>query len=745
MIAREERPADGGRRAGMSPSRGTGPSVGATRPRRGDVRKNPSRVEPSTTAGVVLLLLLHCLICSWALAAFEDLGAGARAPAMGNAFTALADDLYAVYYNPSGLGQLERPQLSATYSRLYMGLSDGSDLGLSQLTYAHPLKRGRWGTLGTAWQRFALSDIYQESSFYLSWGKSLRRSEAGSELLAGLNLKQLNHSFRTLPEAANACDQLACNKGADPVLSRSNSKDALDADFGLLYRFPKKFQLGLMAQHVMRPDVGFSDSDKLPMNLRLGGSFKSLWMNLVGELRMEPSPAGSTDRDFILGAERYFPTLEYGQFGLRGSVGFGSREWRQMTMGLSYRINKIQFDYGFLMPVGTVKGTAGAHRVAMTFHFGAPTEEEEISRELLEQARQLRAGKGPGYGYEFVDTMRPHDINDPKLAEVRRLIEAGQFLKAHQKLQEFAADLPPEAALVRLSNRLGLAAMYYPEFPAPQAPWELMLSSSIANFLRARDRVAVLQASYALTLNPNDVKLSNFLAKMEEGVGIKGEHLPPDHPRGLIQELFYRAEAAHNRGDYDKVLAVLSDVMLLYPDNVTGLERIGSTYYIIGKYREAVSAWERAAARESNAKERESLMFYINEARRKLGMPVPAGAPAAPAAPSPAEGAGFEVPDLDRGGPDVPQIPAERPAGPAGKAPLSPEPVVRPAKRPQPRYNDPREIPTLFQKGVEHYARGEYLQATAMFMRILQIDPRNVQARKALERIQYNAPKKPVP
>ena len=31
---------------------------------------------------------------------------------------------------------------------------------------------------------------------------------------------------------------------------------------------------------------------------------------------------------------------------------------------------------------------------------------------------------------------------------------------------------------------------------------------------------------------------------------------------------------------------------------------------------------------------------------------------------------------------------------------------------------------------------GEYLQASAMFLRILQIDPQNAQARKALDRIQ---------
>ncbi len=49
---------------------------------------------------------------------------------------------------------------------------------------------------------------------------------------------------------------------------------------------------------------------------------------------------------------------------------------------------------------------------------------------------------------------------------------------------------------------------------------------------------------------------------------------------------------------------------------------------------------------------------------------------------------------------------------------------------------DPRDIDRLYQSGVEHYARGEYLQATASFMRILQIDPENAQAKKALDRIE---------
>ena len=40
---------------------------------------------------------------------FDDIGAGPRAIAMGQAFTAVADDASAAWYNPAGLTQIESP------------------------------------------------------------------------------------------------------------------------------------------------------------------------------------------------------------------------------------------------------------------------------------------------------------------------------------------------------------------------------------------------------------------------------------------------------------------------------------------------------------------------------------------------------------------------------------------------------------------------------------------------------------
>ena len=70
---------------------------------------------------------------------FLTLGVGARALAMGGAGTALSDNAYASYWNPAGLGQLTRYEVSFMHSTL-----NGED-AYDFVSYIHPLKN-RGGT-----------------------------------------------------------------------------------------------------------------------------------------------------------------------------------------------------------------------------------------------------------------------------------------------------------------------------------------------------------------------------------------------------------------------------------------------------------------------------------------------------------------------------------------------------------------------------------------------------------------------
>lgn len=681
---------------------------------------------------VLTALIITALFAGPAAAAFEENGAGARAPGLGDAFGALADDVYALHYNPAGLSQLDRKQFSAAYSRLYMGLSDGSEIGSSQFFYALPLWKGRKSrTLAFGLDRLSLTGAYTEQALTAAYGFKPLEREDGTQLMVGFAAKYLSRSFSTTPEAGSSCSGINCGGGADPVLSGAKSKSAIDADLGFLYRFPRSWQLGLDIQHLTSPNVAFSGSDKLERAINLGLAYKSLWLSLIGEVRMKKTASGSSGRDFVFAAERYFPTLDYGQFGVRGSLGVGTDDWRQLTIGASYRINKIQADYAFLIPIGAVKANSGSHRVALTFHFGAPTGDEEISRELLEQANRLRE-HGPDYGYEYKEELKPQNLNDPRLASVRALIEQRKYRAAKKELGEFALKQPLSNTLIRLSNRLNLIASYYPELPNPQDRFDSNLITSLQGFLHGGDRVAMLHASYALNMRPEDALLAHFVEEIEKAVELKADRLPADHPRSFIDELLYRVEFAHTRGNEDRVETLLKDVIELDPNSVTALERLGSVRYLAGRYLEANQIWETALKFETREKEIVALRTYIKLSTERAGGKVLPGnfVLTAPAEQEPAA-TRIEPPP-----PTAVEVPA------AASDPSAAAPIQKPRPATSAPHGDTRDIQALYMKGVEHYARGEYLQASSMFLRIIQIDPENEQARKALERLDRRKPRR---
>ncbi|MEK7786112.1 MAG: hypothetical protein AAB658_11935, partial [Chloroflexota bacterium] len=80
--------------------------------------------------------------------------------------------------------------------------------------------------------------------------------------------------------------------------------------------------------------------------------------------------------------------------------------------------------------------------------------------------------RGPEYGYEYSEELKPQDLMDPRLAGVRMLIEQRKYRLAQQALSEFALKQTLSPALLRLSNRLTMAAYYYAELPEPQDKYE---------------------------------------------------------------------------------------------------------------------------------------------------------------------------------------------------------------------------------------------------------------------------------
>jgi len=149
-----------------------------------------------------------------AATSFVGAGFGARAIGMGGAFVAVADDATAVFWNPAGLAQLERPELSmvmATISALDMyGRRDwvpvgaefqstekitdfslkSESLGVDFLSVAFPK---RVGETKTAW---ALS--YSRDGFFKESGTIADPGVPGTILGPGTAARSLSNEFTSV-------------------------------------------------------------------------------------------------------------------------------------------------------------------------------------------------------------------------------------------------------------------------------------------------------------------------------------------------------------------------------------------------------------------------------------------------------------------------------------------------------------------------------------------------------------------
>ena len=106
---------------------------------------------------------------------FLKIPVGARETALGGAFTAVADNANAVYYNPAGLNLLQSREISFTQNNFVEGVSQ------QWLAAAYPYKAGVFG-LGLNYLSISAFDAYDNAdnltgsvsaddlALYFSWG-----------------------------------------------------------------------------------------------------------------------------------------------------------------------------------------------------------------------------------------------------------------------------------------------------------------------------------------------------------------------------------------------------------------------------------------------------------------------------------------------------------------------------------------------------------------------------------------------
>jgi len=647
---------------------------------------------------VALTLLLAACYPKAAMAAYEDVGVGARVSGLGHAYTAVADDVYSVYYNPAGLATLDRPELGTTYSKLLTGLSDGSQPSNSFLAYAHPIEGGRKGTFGAGWNYFTLGGLYRESQLMASYGRGLFARTQPNRYYIGGTVKYLNRSVGGTAEASNGISNTGVAMGqADPVLQNA-SKGNLDADLGFLWRVKPRWTVGFMAQHLLAPNVGFSGDDKLGRNLKLGGAYKTPFSTLTGDVRLQSAPDGSMDKIVAVAAEKWLPTLLHGSFGVRGSLSTGSRDFRQLSFGLSYKISRMQFDYGFALPIAGMTSTSGSHRLGLTLRFGrAKQADAAFGEAILENLRDLAAVGTPDFRYQMEDlALYKRTAIDEFLRQAKLDAGAGRFADAADKLSQAVSLKPKDARLQQSLERMTTVAEIFPVVKGYQTDAaQAALYEGSLDFVAGDAKAALRKLAYAESLNAADERIEVLAKAIEAKSGVTREastaaetgKAPTMGAEKVVGGTMALMEVALRERDFERVVKLADQVLQLDPSNALAYKRLGAAHYALKHNAEALKALRSAYKLETDPESRKQVKGYLDALQSLIER---GKREAAPAKPVEARSTGLT----------------------------------------------PVEIERLYEAGVDHYAQGKLTEAAASFRRIIESEPNNTSARRALDRVQ---------
>ncbi|MCX7716017.1 MAG: type IX secretion system membrane protein PorP/SprF, partial [Endomicrobia bacterium] len=265
------------------------------------------------------------------------IGMGARQTAMANAFTAVSDDVYSIYYNPAGLGKINTGNnFSAMYAQLWPsiggeGLND-MFIGMNFLT------KSEIG-IGVSWQSRRLESVVSADTISFGGGKRIKEN-----ILAGITFKYLKFELITAE-----IDTI-------PELKNKRSKSALGIDIGLLFQL-RKIDIGFAVKNVNSPDIGLFEAAPVAMVVKAGVS-KKISDKVLVVLDLSNT---SSITEFSLGSE----VILRNNIILRGGILSSTANYSKTCLGVGLRINKIQLDYGYVIQLlGGTGNDTGTHRVS---------------------------------------------------------------------------------------------------------------------------------------------------------------------------------------------------------------------------------------------------------------------------------------------------------------------------------------------------------------------------------------------
>ena len=309
------------------------------------------------TVKIVIGVMILSAHSAWASDAgtssanFLKIGIGPRAIAMGNAQVAVADDVYATYWNPAGLARLEAAQAGFAHAA-YL-----EDINEEYATYAYPT--GKYGTFAGSLNYFNVGKFQG----YDASGQPTTQVGA-DDVAAGLSYaRSIFHDRRYGADLSAGITGHWIEERLDTV-----SATAYAADLGVLFTpgirwgdFLSGWKAGATLRNLGTSMTFDQDSAPLPRSLNAGLSYTGSWLGeditLAGDGNFPND--GNTSIDLGLEVLTLKMLILRGGYTTQGDLGSGLR------LGAGLRFKTLQVDYAFAS-----EGDLGnTNYIGLTFRF----------------------------------------------------------------------------------------------------------------------------------------------------------------------------------------------------------------------------------------------------------------------------------------------------------------------------------------------------------------------------------------
>jgi hypothetical protein len=342
--------------------------------------------------GLAVLLTLPLAAPPSSAAPSEQVPLGARAIAMGGAFTSIADDVTALYWNPAGLAWIGHQEIGFSHADLFStGIKD------DVASFVLPL----------SWRQAVAADWYH-SGF------------EDDELAFGENRFDLSCARRIGSAFALGVTGKLLTRGTDLDGSSVRQGRGTGLDVGLLALPLERLHVGFLAQDLLGTRLKYSNGTSTvvyPRNLRIAASYA---------LPLSSTVALDVDDRIHLGGEVWLRDVMALRAGLEKDL--HDDEALLWSVGAGFKAGVLRVDYAYQQH--PVLGGTSHFGLSMAFNFNP----SQIRIEKVE-TRDLYLSLYKTYARESFGAVRVRNLQDrPLTARVSVMVPGLMDMPSQQEL-----------------------------------------------------------------------------------------------------------------------------------------------------------------------------------------------------------------------------------------------------------------------------------------------------------------------